>query len=318
MEIDGCETSRNELTKLIPELRTQCETSPGDDSEREELLAKVRKCKADMDSCASKASRLETEVSQLQQDILDAGGPRLKNQKSIYEKLLSDLEASQSALNACRVEATTSEKSETKARTAKLELEKHLLECEEALRSKEMEFKSLESGALEVMSAYEQVKVMEAEKRTSLEAASREIDDLKKTQAQVRCKEVDLLGQVEAVQKQISENRKKMAYWERELASLRELESSYDPVVEDDQLVNETQGLELNREDADANDFCCMEDWQGESMPSLSHAVLERYDTQEIKDSISTLEAEKNILSKNANMGAIAEYKRKESDYLSR
>jgi structural maintenance of chromosome 4 len=46
--------------------------------------------------------------------------------------------------------------------------------------------------------------------------------------------------------------------------------------------------------------------------------VLERYDREELKDTINTLQNERNVLAKNANMGAIAEYRKKEADYLAR
>ena len=35
LEIDGCDTTREELTKLIPELRIQCEVSSEDQAKRE-------------------------------------------------------------------------------------------------------------------------------------------------------------------------------------------------------------------------------------------------------------------------------------------
>jgi len=50
----------------------------------------------------------------------------------------------------------------------------------------------------------------------------------------------------------------------------------------------------------------------------FSHAALEKYDLEELKGTMSTLQNERNILAKNANMGAIAEYRKKEADYLSR
>ena len=37
-----------------------------------------------------------------------------------------------------------------------------------------------------------------------------------------------------------------------------------------------------------------------------------------LKTDIDTLESERNSLAKNANMGAIAEYRKKEADYLAR
>mmetsp|Transcript_40140 Transcript_40140/g.83997 ORF Transcript_40140/g.83997 Transcript_40140/m.83997 type:complete len:1377 (+) Transcript_40140:128-4258(+) len=54
------------------------------------------------------------------------------------------------------------------------------------------------------------------------------------------------------------------------------------------------------------------------SLPKLADESLEQYSTDSIKNDISVLEKERDDLAKNANMGAIAEYRKKEADYLSR
>lgn len=54
------------------------------------------------------------------------------------------------------------------------------------------------------------------------------------------------------------------------------------------------------------------------SLPKLANASLEQYSVDSIKNDISILEKERDTLAKNANMGAIAEYRKKEADYLSR
>ena len=54
------------------------------------------------------------------------------------------------------------------------------------------------------------------------------------------------------------------------------------------------------------------------SLPKLADASLEQYSTGSIKNDIEVLEKERDTLAKNANMGAIAEYRKKEADYLSR
>lgn len=313
MEIEGCDTTREELTKLIPLLRAQCQISAEEETKRNALGEKVRRCQADMDSCVTLANRLEAELSKLQQEILDAGGPRLKRQRDVCEKTLSDLNKTEGLLNASKVEVSTAEKAQSKSKVAVVDLEKKLAACDEALEKKESEFKLLESGALEVMTAYEQVKALEAEKRACLECASKEADGLKKLQTEVRCREIDLLGQFDALEKQIAENRKKMQHWEKEITSLRQVDSESDVWEEYDA----QDDAEQDRMDT-GNDE---EDLSGESgvaSQPMSHSVLERYDYEEIKQTIATLEAERNVLAKNANMGAIAEYRKKEADYLSR
>ena len=68
LEISGCDTTREELTRLIPELRTQCEVSDEEAQKVEELQAKVEECKANMTSCVTLADKLEGELSKLQKE----------------------------------------------------------------------------------------------------------------------------------------------------------------------------------------------------------------------------------------------------------
>jgi structural maintenance of chromosome 4 len=183
---------------------------------------------------------------------------------------------------------------------------------------------------MEVMAAYEQVKVIEAEKRALLESASKEAEELKKLQSEIKCVEIDLLGQLEAFDKQILDNRRKKHHWEKELARLREVEEECDYDLDDDEQPEKTENDVVDMEvdgdqdaeegdkeegDESAED---MDESKSSSPLSLSHSVLEKYDIEEIKETISTLENERNMLAKNANMGAIAEYRKKEADYLSR
>mmetsp|Transcript_10732 Transcript_10732/g.16868 ORF Transcript_10732/g.16868 Transcript_10732/m.16868 type:complete len:1150 (-) Transcript_10732:83-3532(-) len=320
LEISGCDTTRQELTKLIPELRLQCQVSDEDKTKRAELQAKVEQCILDMKSCAILADRLEKEVARLQQDIMEAGGPRLKKQQVACAKVMSKLKDSEKALNSSKVEIVASEKAKVKAQKAKEKLEKELEDCKNSLQQKETEFKTLEEGAFAVMQAYESVKVIEAEKRTALDSASKEAEELKESQAKIKCVEIDLLGQIDAFDKQISENRKKKNHWEKEIKRLQKVEDECDYELVEDRSTEEPDHMDIVQEDDEGREVNRDDDSvsQNENDMPLSYAMLEKYDTEDLKEAIAILENERNMLAKNANMGAIAEYRKKESDYLAR
>jgi len=323
LEIDGCDTTREELTKLIPELCVQSEVSVDDLQKVIALEAKVEQCKSDMKSCLKLAKQLEKEVSKLQKDILDAGGPKLKKQKGKCEKILSQLNETEKALNSAKVEIVSSKKASAKAKKTKGTLDHQLEKCDAILTKKTTEFKSLESEALIVIQAFEEVKEIEKKKRIALDSATKEAEELKKSQSEIQYIEIDLVGQLDALKKQISECRKKKAHWENEISRLRESEDEYE--IEDDEEEEERnqsdsllEDIEMTdvQEDSSSNETST--NMKSSSTPSFSHAALEKYDLEELKGSMSTLQNERNILAKNANMGAIAEYRKKEADYLSR
>jgi structural maintenance of chromosome 4 len=326
IEIDGCDTTRTELTKFIPELRSMGTLSKQDTEKLTELKQKVNKCKNDMSACAMLASKLEADVARLQKAIIDAGGSKLKKQQDACEKALEKLNATEKALNQAKVSITSMEKAGVKAEKAKTATEKELEECISKAEIFQNEFKSLEEDAYQVMQAYEKVKVAESAARESLEEASKECDQLKQSLAEVKCVEVELVAKIDDLDKQIVDSERKMKKWETDLKKLRTAagddESDSEEEVEDgagSTAPDDDAGVVM--EDNEGND----EREQAESpnhqqtyLPVLSFEALQKYDKDEILSDISVLETERNTIAKHANMGAIAEYRKKEADYLSR
>lgn len=331
MEIDGCDTTRAELTKLIPELRAQCTLSKKDETKLDTLQAKVSKCKSDMASCATLADKLETEVARLQKAILDAGGKKLKKQQAACEKALAELDATDKALKSARVAITSSEKAAAKAREAKDAAEEQLEACKGSIETKQTEFKALEADAFHVMQAYEKVKTVEEEKRNELEALVKECEDLRKSQSEVKCVEIELLGKVDEIKKQLAECDNKKQHWENELSKLQSIAEEDDDCDlsddEDEEPVEEPSANKDLEKVTEGESDVEMEEAEPTppkspvsktALPVLSPKALDNYNKDRIKQEIGVLETERKTIAKNANMGAIAEYRKKEADYLSR
>lgn len=333
VEINGCDTTRKELTKFIPELRFQSELSDADEAKLVELSRKVGKCRTDMSSCAMKASKLEAEVARLQKAIMEAGGSKLKNQQAACEKALSKLNAAEKALNTAKVLITSMKKAAIKARKSKVDAESEMEQCLAKTNMLHAEFKSLETDAFNVMEEFDKAKTAEAEAREALEVASKECDDLKKSQADVKFIEVELVGKIDDLIKQIKESEQKKKKWEDDLIKLRvDAENDGDFDLSDD------EGEEDESDDASDHSLKKNDDTEMEevhsvvalrdstpssrrpkwALPAYSHKSLEKYDKDEMLNEINVLEAERNTIAKNANMGAIVEYRKKEADYLLR
>ena len=320
MEINGCDTTRSELTKLIPELRTRCELSADDAAKLAGLQEKVEKCKSDMASCAELANELETEVARLQKAILEAGGSKLKKQQTKCEKVTEDLNSTEKALKTAHVTIKSSEKAAAKALKAKEIAETELEECKVMAEAKQEEFKALEEDALKVMQAYENVKIIEEEKRSALEAAVQECEDLKKSESDVKVVEVELLGQVAALKKQLAECSQKQKHWKNELDKLRTQET--DEYGMDLEQGEKEPSNDIEKSDSDEEmenaEEPAAECVSESSLPILLPETLDKYSKEQLKEDIAVLEMERAEIAKNANMGAIAEYRKKEADYLSR
>lgn len=332
MEIESCDTTREELNKRLPELRQQCVLSDEDAAKLVELNKKVQKCKTDMASCSMLASKLEAEVARLQKAILDAGGSRLKKQQEVCEQTVSDLNASTKKLNSAKVMITSSQKSLEKAKSAREQAEKELEECKDSLQQKKDQFKKLEEEALSVMQAYDTVQELFNAKKESLKGAMEESEELKKTLSKVKGYEIELLGKMENCEKLIQDNLKKVEYWDDALDKLltTEMESDdFDEESDDEEdesnVAKDNQEQEKDLEDVemkDADDHRVEESSESRkekrALPIYSAEQLEQYHRDEVKDQLATLESERENMAKDANMTAIAEYRKKEEDYLAK
>jgi structural maintenance of chromosome 4 len=227
--------------------------------------------------------------------------------------------------------------------TAQTELES----SKEALEQMQEEHKTRTSEAKDLLEAYEGVKKVEAEKRKELEAVAKECEKLKQAQTKLKCAEVELSAKIENLDKQIKDSERKVAHYKKEIDILcrveRQEENDYDfsddeeEEDDDDKMDQEPDAKEEDdeEEDVDIEEVTSEKNLDAEakvevpieekkarggtsSLPKLADASLEQYSTESIKNDISVLEKERDTLAKNANMGAIAEYRKKEADYLSR
>jgi structural maintenance of chromosome 4 len=302
LEISSCDTTRSELTQRIPELREQCVLSVSDEQKLVELNVTVSKAKSNMASCALRVSRMESEIARLQKAIIDAGGSVLKNQQQACERALSELNNAVKDLNSSKVTLSSCRKAAEKAIHNRSVAEKELSKCDESLEKLLDDLGNLEKDAMDVMVIYEHVKKMELEKRDELESLHAEYEELKKVHSKVKCVELELISKMDQCTKAVKEYEKNIHLWEVEISKLNDehaADAEYD--VSDDEEEEQESGTDTTRK-----------------LPVFSTAALSHYDVNEVKRDITVLEKERDVLAKNANMGAIAEYRKKEEDYLAR
>ena len=323
MEVSGCDTTREELNKRLPDLKAQCTLSQSDSAKLVELNAKVTKCKTDMSSCALLAEELESEVRRLQKAILDAGGSKLKKQQKLCDKTLKDLNETTKKLNSTKVQLNSLRKAIQKAKKAKDVFTEELEKSKALLEEKKEDFKKIEGEALQVMEAYEEVQAIEAEKKEALVNASKECEVLKKSQSNIKCIEVEMMSKLDNCDKAIHEHVKRIKHWEDQIARVcnsEDQDNNYDLCDEefsDEDEDESEQSKEDESEDQETSTSGCVR-VRETPLPVFNETALRQYDRDEVKQDIGTLERERDSIAKNANMAAIAEYKKKENDYLAR
>lgn len=99
-------------------------------------------------------NRLEKEVQEVQQQILDAGGIELKAQKSKVETIASQINEAKSVITKTKVQIKTGTQKLQKTNADKEKAEKELVNLDKKLEETRAEFQQLEAGAKEVLETY--------------------------------------------------------------------------------------------------------------------------------------------------------------------
>ncbi len=314
MQAVGCDTTREELTKRLPELRKQSTLSETDKMKLESLLKTVDKCKRDVATCSQEASKLEEEVAKLQKSILEAGGSKLQQQQDKCERLSSLLEKTSNMLSGEKVIAASAQKNSEKAEKLKLSYQNELQEIAQKFETLDRDIKILEEQALVALNAFDDAKEEEETQRNLLQNVTNEYDIQKKSFTKLMESELELVGQIDTLEKQSREAEKRLKHWESEMQKLYAAEEEeVECDVSDDESMSVTGEGGNNEEHEGQADLI-----RHKKFPTYSRESLKQYQKDEIKETIKVLEQERDILAKNSNMGAIAEYRKKEQDYLAR
>ncbi|GMH75726.1 hypothetical protein TrRE_jg1036, partial [Triparma retinervis] len=343
MELAGVDTTRTELTKSIPELRAASTLSKEDEAKLKTLKAKVAKCEKDMKSTATLASKLEGEVSSLQKQIVDAGGAKLKKQQKAVDTAQKNLKDANSALNAAKVDIVTHTKNAAKAGEEARAAAGQMAEEEKKLADNAERLKELEGEAFKVHEAFEAAKEATEAKKSELDEAALELEELKRSVGKAKMAEVELQGRLSRHDQELKEHNGRVKFWRDEVGKLRDAEEAdaeYDlSDDEDEEEEGEEEGDEGKEEGVEGGEGEkegdeMSVDTEGEEkekeketkkkskmskidpLPTFTEMALAQFVRRELKREIEELEKERDQLAKTANMTAIAEYRKKEADYL--
>ena len=341
MELAGVDTTRTELTKSIPELREASTLSKDDAAKLETLKAKVTKCERDMKSTATLAAKLEGEVGELQKKIVDAGGVKLKKQQKAVDGAMKRLKDAKSKLNEAKVNIGTYEKNAIKAEEEAVAARAQIEEEEKKLEENSEALKVIEEEAFKVHEMFEEAKEATQKKKEELDEAALELGELKKDMSKVKMIEVELLGNLERYEQEMKEHNGRVKFWREEIGKLRDAEEAdaeYDlsddeeeeeEEEEEGEEGEEEESVQESVEEGEKGDDTSV-DTEGETkvtkkkskmskidpLPTFTEMALAQFARRELKREIEELEKERDLLAKTANMTAIAEYRKKEADYL--
>ena len=291
MEVETVVTQLEELRARVPELEKAAKAAPKDsDMARiKELEANLKAAAKSLEKAEKPAQALEAEVCDLQTEISNVGGDKLKKHKKKFEKASAQLDDARSNATKCKVQSSTAAKNCQKAEKAAAKAQEQLVEVSAKAEQIRSEFKELEEQAFAVMEKYNQAQTLLNDKTREVQSIQKEYDELKESVASIRAAEVDMTNQLEDFTKTIRENTQKEAAWDKKVETV------------------ENKCQQLLEETPEMKDEVTMEVLEEE---------LGTYDRDNVEGEVARLQEA--IATLKPNMGAIAEYREKEKEYMER
>ncbi|XP_061355125.1 structural maintenance of chromosomes protein 4 [Gastrolobium bilobum] len=239
------------------------------------------------------SKQLKEKALKLQRNIENAGGEKLKSQKSKVQKIQSDIDKNNSEINRHKVQIETGQKMMKKLTKGIEESKKEkerLIEEKEKLKST---FKEIEQKAFIVQENYKRTQEMIDQHRDVLEEAKFEHDKMKKAVDELRASEVDADFKLKDMKKAYKELEMKGKGYKKKLDELQTSICKHLEQIQVDLVDHEK--LQATLADEHLNSAC---------------------DLKRACEMVALLEAQ--LKEMNPNLDSISEYRKKVSLYNER
>uniref|UniRef100_A0A8C3V995 Structural maintenance of chromosomes protein n=1 Tax=Catharus ustulatus TaxID=91951 RepID=A0A8C3V995_CATUS len=252
------------------------------DISEEEVRPSVPFPCTDYEHVAQKAAKMEEEVKRLHQLIMDINNQKLKAQQDKIDQIDKEMDECSSAITKGQVAARTADRNLKKSEEALQRTQKEMEENEKEMKNLTAELTALEDKATEVMNeckqAEEALPAVQEEQKNLL----KEMKKIQDAEHALQSEALNIKLKMEQINSHISTHQGKIKYWQKEISN-----------------------LSLHAIEGEAP----------EELRVLSEEELEALqDPDAISKKIALLEAERHQL--RPNLGAIAEYRKKEELYL--
>ncbi|NWR24514.1 SMC4 protein, partial [Emberiza fucata] len=280
--IQGFSEQEMDLKNQIKELEANVAAAAPDKTKQKELEKVLDGYKKDYERAAEKAAKMEEEVKRLHQLIMDTNNKKLKAQQDKIDKIDKEMDECSSAITKAQVAAKTADRNLKKSEEALQRTEKEMEENEKEMKKLTEEMTALEDKATEVMNecktAEEALPAVQEEQKNLLQ----EMKTIRDAEHALQSEALSIKLKIEQIDSHISTHQGKVKYWQKEMSKLA---------------------------------LHAIEDKPPEQLPVLSEEELEALQEPDVLSKrIALLEAQRHQL--RPNLGAIAEYRSKEEQYL--
>ncbi|XP_029963747.1 structural maintenance of chromosomes protein 4 isoform X1 [Salarias fasciatus] len=272
------------LKVQMKELEANVLAAAPDKAKQKQMEKSLEAFKKDFEAASSKAGKVENEVKRLHNLIVDINSHKLKAQQDKLDKVNKELDNCSSTITKAQVAIKTADRNLKKCEESVARVQAEMEENEKAMVELTEQLKKLEDEAGEVMKSCHEAEAALPEVQEQHEEVLKEIKALQQEEHALQEQSLSVRLRVEQIESTISEHNNKIKHWQKEATKLS---------------------------------LHTIEDKQAEPLPILTPDELEKIsDPNVLVNQMMTLETRCSQMK--PNLGAIAEYKKKEELYLQR
>ncbi|KAK6478689.1 structural maintenance of chromosomes protein 4 [Huso huso] len=272
------------LKVQMKELQANVVAAAPDKNKQKQLEKTLETFKKEYESAAGKAGKVEAEVKRLHNLIIDINNHKLKAQQDKLDKINKEIDDCASAITKAQVAIKTAGRNLKKSEDAVTRTEQEIVENDKAVEELTGELKKLEEEATIVMKECKEAEETLPEVQEEHRGVLQEIKAIQEEDHALQKESLNIRLKIEQIESHIAEHQLKIKHWQKEISRI-----SLHAI--DDKAAEELQTL-------------TQEDLEATKDPGL------------LNNQIALLEAK--CLEIKPNLGAIAEYKKKEELYLQR
>ncbi|KAM7399221.1 hypothetical protein PAMP_018507 [Pampus punctatissimus] len=272
------------LKLQIKELEANVLAAAPDKVKQKQMEKSLDAFKKDFEAASSKAGKVENEVKRLHNLIVDINSHKLKAQQDKLDTVNKDLDDCSSTITKAQVAIKTADRNLKKCEESVSRVQAELEENEKFLAEFTEQLTKLEEEAGEIMKACQEAEAALPEVQEQYQEVLKEIKVLQQQEHALQEESLSVRLRIEQIETTITEHNSKIKNWQKEAAKLS---------------------------------LHTIEDKPAEELRVFTPAELEEIsDPNIIINKMVTLETQSAQMK--PNLGAIAEYKKKEELYLQR
>uniref|UniRef100_A0A673BI80 Structural maintenance of chromosomes protein n=1 Tax=Sphaeramia orbicularis TaxID=375764 RepID=A0A673BI80_9TELE len=270
------------LKLQIKELEANVLAAAPDKAKQKQMEKSLEAFKKDYEAASSKAGKVENEVKRLHNLIVDINSHKLKAQQDKLDKVNKELDECSSTITKAKVAIKTADRNLKKCEESVNRVQSELEENEKSMVELAEQLKKLEDEAGEVLKDCKEAALPEVQEQ--YQGVLKEIKILQQQEHALQEESLSVRLRIEQIETSMNEHNNKIKHWQKEASKLS---------------------------------LHAIEDKPAEELPVLTAEELEGISHPDvIINKMATLETQ--CAQMKPNLGAIAEYKKKEELYLQR